>query len=33
MHHNSIKDLIQNDEKILWQGKPKKFVFIWSKIL
>lgn len=33
MHHNSIKDLIQNDEEILWQGKPKKSAFIWSKIL
>ena len=30
---NSIEDLLETDEKIIWREKPKKSAFIWSKIL
>ena len=32
MQCNTIDDLINDDEQILWRGKPKKSAFIWSKI-
>ena len=30
---SKIDDLLENDEKILWRGKPKKSAFVVSKIL
>lgn len=33
MTNNSIDDLVETDEQILWRGKPKKTAFILSKIL
>lgn len=33
MHINSIDDMLEDDEEIIWTDKPKKSAFVWSKIL
>ncbi len=33
MHINSIDDMLEDDEEVIWTDKPKKSAFVWSKIL